>query len=137
MSKLFLSGACALLAAGFLVSVSPALADQPAVPVGPLNMNLTKKPVIFDHADHQQQKCGDCHHKVDGKENYQKCATAGCHDVLGNKDKSVHSYYRIAHDRKVTEIQSCLSCHVEVAKAKPDMKKALTSCVGSSCHPKN
>ena len=47
----------------------PALAAPPAVPTGPLEMNLTKKPVIFDHAQHSKLECGACHHQVAGKEN--------------------------------------------------------------------
>ena len=135
MKKLLLFGCGTLLAA---VLTAPALAAQPAVPSGPLTMSLTKKPVIFDHAQHSKLACGACHHQVAGKENYQKCSTAGCHDVLGAKDKSEHSYYRIAHDRKIAApYHSCMSCHTEVVKQMPDKKKAMTSCIGSSCHPKS
>lgn len=135
MKKLLLFGCGTLLAAALS---APALATPPAVPSEPLTMNLTKKPVVFDHAQHSNVECASCHHQVDGKENYQKCSTSGCHDVLGAKDKSVHSYYRIAHDRKIAaSYNSCLSCHSEVIKHLPDKKKAMTSCVGSSCHPKN
>ena len=134
MKKLLICGASALLATALAV---PVFAEQPAVPTEPLQMALTKKPVTFNHATHKDVQCGDCHHQVDGKENYQMCATAGCHDALGQKDKSVHSYYRIAHDRKTEKFSSCLKCHYEVAQAQPDKKKALTSCVGSSCHPKS
>ena len=135
MKKLLLFGGGALLAVALS---APALAAPPAVPAEPLTMNLTKKPVVFDHAQHSKLECGACHHQVDGKENYQKCATAGCHDVMGAKDKSVHSYYRIAHDRKIAApYNSCLSCHSEVIKQVSDKKKAMTACVGSSCHPKS
>lgn len=134
MRNLFALGACALLAVTLVI---PAFGEQPAVPTEPLKMALTKKTVMFDHSEHKDVPCGACHHQVAGKENYQKCSTAGCHDVLGQKDKSVNSYYRIAHDRKLKDIKSCLSCHFEVAEAKPDKKKELTSCVGSACHPKS
>lgn len=134
MRNVFALGACAMLAISLVV---PAFAEQPAMPAEPLKMALTKKPVMFDHTQHKDLQCGACHHQVNGKETYQKCATAGCHDLLGQKEKSVNSYFRIAHERKVTNIQSCMSCHLEVAAAKPDKKKELTSCVGSSCHPKS
>ena len=51
MKKLLLFGCGTLLAA---VLTAPALAAQPAVPSGPLTMSLTKKPVIFDHAQHSK-----------------------------------------------------------------------------------
>ncbi|MCH5276853.1 MAG: cytochrome c3 family protein [Desulfovibrionaceae bacterium] len=134
MEKLLISGAGALLIAALAV---PAWAGQPAVPSGPITMELTKKPVVFDHSFHKERQCVECHHEVDGAANFQKCASAGCHDALGQKDKTVHSYFRIAHDRKVEKSYSCLKCHGEVVQAKPDAKKALTACAGSSCHPKN
>ena len=31
--------------------------------------------------------------------------------------------------------QSCLSCHVKVVAEKPDLKKDLTGCAKSKCHP--
>ena len=134
MKKFFTPGAAALLV---IVLALPACAEQPAVPDGPIKMELTRKPVEFDHSFHKDRQCGECHHQVDGADNFQKCASAGCHDVLGQKDKTVQSYYRIAHDRKVEKSYSCLKCHFEVVQAQPDKKKALTSCAGSSCHPKN
>ncbi len=135
MKNQLLSGSLVALVMALAV---PALAAPPAVPTGPLEMNLTKKPVIFDHAQHSKLECGACHHQVAGKENYQKCATAGCHDVLNPKDKTSRCYYRIAHNRKVADpYHTCLSCHAEVVKQLPDKKKAMTSCVGSSCHPKS
>lgn len=134
MKKLLMFGGAALLSAALAL---PAYAGQPAVPSGPIAMELTKKPVAFDHSFHKERQCVECHHQVNGADNFQKCASAGCHDVLGPKDKTVQSYYRIAHDRKVEKSYSCLKCHFEVAQAQPDKKKALTSCAGSSCHPKN
>lgn len=117
--------------------VLPALAAQPAAPEGPLKMALTGKPVMFDHAVHSARTCADCHHAVNGEENYQKCSTAGCHDIIDQKDRTVNSYYRVMHDRKITQFSSCLSCHFEVVTDLPDRKKDLTSCVGSLCHPKS
>ena len=112
----------------------PAIAARPAVPEGVNKMALTpKQPVMFDHADHATVDCAVCHHEVDGVENFEKCSTSGCHDALGSKAKGVDSYYRIAHDRKLEN--SCLGCHVKEAKANPKLRKALTGCKGSSCHP--
>ena len=54
MKKLLLFGCGTLLAA---VLTAPALAAQPAVPSGPLTMSLTKKPVIFEHAQHSKLEC--------------------------------------------------------------------------------
>ncbi len=133
MKTIFMYGAVAILAAALTV---PALAEQPAVPEGPIKMEYVKKVVTFDHKDHEEIPCGSCHHPVDGKETFEKCATAGCHDKLDQKDKSVNSFYRAMHDKK-GKFQSCVACHTEEAKKNPAKKKELTSCNGSSCHPKD
>lgn len=133
MKKLLIFGTGVLLTGVMVLHVFA----EHSVPSDPVMMELTKKPVAFDHSFHKDRQCVECHHQVDGLEHFQKCASAGCHDVLGQKDKTVHSYYRIAHDRKVEKSYSCLKCHFEVAQAQPDKKKALTSCADSSCHPKN
>ncbi len=131
MKKVVLLSMCALLVIALAL---PAVAARPAVPEGPIKMALTAKaPVILNHATHTTVDCAVCHHAVDGVENYQKCSDAGCHDAIGNKEKGINSYYRIAHDRKLEA--SCIGCHVSVAKAKPEMRKTLTSCKGSACHP--
>lgn len=125
-----------MLSMSLIVAIAlavPAIAARPEVPVGPMKMELTEKHVVFNHDTHTSVDCAKCHHEVNGAENYQKCSDAGCHDVLGAKDKSVHSYYRIAHDRKVEN--SCIACHVTVAKDNPDLRKPLTGCKDSSCHP--
>ncbi|ABB39976.1 cytochrome c class III [Oleidesulfovibrio alaskensis G20] len=104
-------------------------------PADGLKMENTKMPVIFNHSSHSSYQCADCHHPVDGKENLAKCATAGCHDVFDKKDKSVHSYYKIIHDRKATTVATCMSCHLEAAGSDKDLKKELTGCKKSKCHP--
>ncbi len=132
MKRIMLS-ICALA----LIAIAlPALAERPAVPEGPMVMDLTKKPVTFNHSFHTTVDCGTCHHEVDGAENYGKCSASGCHDLLGNKEKSkVNSYYRVTHERKLDN--SCVGCHVKVAKEKKDKAKtkAMTGCSGSACHP--
>lgn len=129
MNKFIMYGVGVLLAIGLAL---PAIAARPEVPAGPLKMALTKKPVMFDHSKHVSIDCGVCHHQVDGKETFARCASSGCHDVIGNKAKDWNSYYRLAHDRKLDN--SCLGCHVKIAKKDKSKRKALTSCKGSSCH---
>ncbi len=127
----------AMLSMGVLVAIAlalPAIAARPPVPTAPSKMALTDKVASdFDHATHTSVDCAVCHHEVNGAENFAKCSTAGCHDAMGSKEKGVNSYYRIIHDRKLEN--SCLGCHVKTAKAKPELRKALTGCKGSSCHP--
>lgn len=128
-----------MLSMSILVAIAlalPAIAARPEVPVGPIKMALTAKAdkhVVFDHVNHTAVDCALCHHEVEGVENYEKCSSAGCHDALGAKEKGIDSYYRMAHDRKLDN--SCLGCHAKAAKANPKLRKALTGCKGSSCHP--
>lgn len=112
----------------------PALASQPAVPADGIKMDKGKQPVVFNHSTHKNEKCGVCHHPVDGKENYQKCGSAGCHDSMDRKDKSEKGYYNAIHGKNL-KFMNCLTCHLEVAAKEPDKKKELTSCKGSKCHP--
>jgi nitrate/TMAO reductase-like tetraheme cytochrome c subunit len=107
-------------------------------PTGPVKMDATKKPVIFNHDTHKDYKCGECHHPVDGKENYQKCATAGCHSAAKADKKKAGSYYKIVHNKKAGKksgIATCISCHKKVAGKDKAQKKALTGCKKSKCHP--
>lgn len=155
MKKLLMFGAGAMLATALVL---PAFADaeQPPVLTRPVKMAMTSKPVMFPHDIHTAQSCEACHtnmpkhfpplvvdtkqdcvvchHLVDGKSNFQKCSTAGCHDALDPKDKTVKSYFRIFHDRSYEN--SCMSCHENVIKTRPEKRQELTSCVGSACHPK-
>lgn len=131
MRKLFMCDVCLVFA---VAMAGPAIAARPAAPLEPVKMELTKMPVTFNHSTHASVDCGICHHPVEGVETYAACGSSGCHDVLDKKDKSWKSYYRLAHDRKVSN--SCLGCHVEVVKTDKAKRKELTSCKGSSCHPK-
>lgn len=58
MKKLLTFGAGALLVTALAL---PAFAEQPPVPDGPIKMELTKKPVMFDHGIHTAQQCVTCH----------------------------------------------------------------------------
>ncbi len=132
MKKLFILGAC-LLTAAFML---PAIASQPAAPADGLKMQKTAtKVVIFNHSTHTSVKCGECHHPVDGKEDYRACSTAGCHDNLDKKDKSVNSYYQAMHKTKDVKFQSCVACHTKTAGADAAKKKELAGCAKSKCHP--
>lgn len=124
----------ALPGLALLLFIAAPVSAVPEAPADGLKMEQTKKTVVFDHSVHKQHtQCSDCHHPVNGAENYQKCATAGCHD--GDRaDKSVHGYFRAIHGKNL-KFKSCVACHQEYAAAHPDMKKAMTSCKGSKCHP--
>ena len=125
-----------ILAVLILAFALPAAATQPAVPPDGLKMDKTKQPVIFNHSTHQKgMKCGECHHPVDGKENYGKCANAGCHDSMDRKDKSVKGYYNALHAKSGAKFATCASCHIQTAEKFPDKKKELTACKQSKCHP--
>lgn len=106
-------------------------ADAPA---DGLKMSATKNNVVFNHSTHKSAKCVDCHHLVDGKENTQKCSTAGCHSTADADKKNPGSYYNVMHGKKA-KLSTCISCHVEAAGADKDKKKMLTGCKKSSCHP--
>lgn len=127
-------GSLALLVMAFAI---PALAAQPTAPADGLKMEATqKKVVVFNHTSHKDVTCVQCHHPVQGKEEFRKCATAGCHDSMDRKDKSERGYYQAMHGKYDGQgVKSCVACHAEVAAAKPDMKKELTACKQSKCHP--
>ncbi len=132
MRKLLILGIICMMAA----LVLPALAAQPEAPADGIKMNKTgKKEVTFNHSTHKTVKCGDCHHPVDGKEDYRPCATAGCHDKLDKADKSVNSYYQIIHKTKDTKHQTCVACHTATAGDDKEKKKELAGCAKSKCHP--
>lgn len=130
MKRLVL-GSLALLVLAFAI---PALASQPAVPADGLKMEKGKQPVVFNHSTHKEITCGQCHHPVEGKENFQKCGTAGCHDSMDRKDKSVKGYYNAMHGKDL-KYPTCLTCHREMAEKQPEKKKELTACKQSKCHP--
>ena len=120
--------------AAVCLCAAPAQASRPDVPAQPLEFKgaNAKKAVMFNHKTHSAYDCNVCHHEVNGKESYAKCATAGCHeDLTGRKSPAL---YAVVHNRKDLKFQTCMSCHVKVAAEKPDQKKALTGCKGSLCH---
>lgn len=118
-----------------LALAAPAFA-APAAPADGLEMvgSNPKKVVKFNHSTHKDIECTVCHHPVDGKENFAKCATAGCHDDLAGK-KGTKSLYYVVHSKKNVKFQSCLQCHDKIVAEKPDLKKDLTGCAKSKCHP--
>lgn len=157
MKNLLAFGSAALIAAALAL---PAGAAQFAnIPNGPIKMELTEKPVYFDHNTHTTQdcttchasmpahfpplvvdtekQCAVCHHKVAGTTPKFKCGTAGCHNP--DDKQADRSYFKIVHDRDIYGkghvADSCLGCHTDVAKARPEKKQALTGCAGSACHP--
>ncbi len=119
----------------FVLAIAvPALAAQPEVPADGIQMKNGKKAVVFNHSTHKDITCGSCHHPVDGKEDFRKCSTAGCHDDFKAK-KGVKSLYYVMHAKKGTKFDTCVSCHAKVAGADAAKKKELTGCAKSKCHP--
>lgn len=123
-----------LTAIPLLTLALPVLAAQPPVPDKPLEFKGSKKTVMFPHDVHQKVECVTCHHQVQGKENFQKCATAGCHDDLTAK-KGEKSLFYVVHTKTGLKQQTCLECHGKIVAEKPELKKELTGCAKSKCHP--
>lgn len=128
----------ALAALAALALAMPLIAAD--APADGLKMAATKKAknhVIFNHSTHTSADCAACHHPVDGKENYGKCSNDGCHSTAKADKKKAGSYYKIIHAKKVGKsgIATCVSCHKETAGKDKAMKKALTGCKKSKCHP--
>ena len=117
-----------------LAFATPVLAAD--APADGLKMAASKKPVVFNHGTHKDVACAECHHPIDGKEDYRKCSTAGCHDDFKAK-KGTKSYYAVMHGKKL-KYDSCVSCHAKVVKEKAPkdkaFKKSMTGCKGSGCH---
>ena len=131
MKKLLILAIFCMLAA----LVLPAFAAQPDTPADGTKLNKGgKKEVIFNHSTHKDVACIDCHHLVEGKEDFRACATAGCHDAIGQKEKGINSWYQAVHKMKDVQHQSCVSCHTKVAGDDKDKKKELTGCAKSKCH---
>ncbi len=131
MKKLFV---CVVAAAIICAFALPNLfaADAPA---DGLKMDKTKTPVVFNHSTHKAEDCEFCHHKSkDNPENIKKCSSEGCHDNFDKKAKGPENYYKAIHGAGKT-IPTCLSCHKEKAGKDKDMKKKLTGCKKSACHP--
>lgn len=123
---------CLSLLALMLFAAPAASWAAPAAPDGPLDFKGSQKTVIFNHKTHASYDCKICHHEVNGKEDYGKCANSGCHeDLTGKKSPAL---YAVVHSRKELAHQTCMSCHVKIAAEQPDRKKELTGCKGSACH---
>lgn len=132
MKKLLMLGIICMTAA----LVLPAYASRPDVPADGIKMNFSgKKEVTFNHSTHKDEDCAACHHPVDGKENYGKCNSEGCHFVKGTADKSINSYNQAIHKKKDAKFQTCVSCHEKVAGDDKAKKKELAGCAKSKCHP--
>ena len=132
----------AMLAVGMIMFGAPALSladEQPAVPADGLDFAGAKKSVKFNHSSHKTVECKTCHHEVEGKQTYAKCASAGCHDDLTGKQPP-KALFPIAHSKKKLGHQTCMSCHDSVVAQKSGdeqaaLKKELMGCKGSKCHP--
>ncbi len=129
MKRILLLSVVCLLA----VFILPALA-APEAPADGTKLNKGgKKEVIFNHSTHATIKCVDCHHPVEGKEEFRACGTAGCHEGMDKKDPM--SYYMVIHNNKGPKFSTCVSCHIATAGEDKEMKKALAGCTKSKCHP--
>ena len=147
------------LGATLIVALTlPLYAAQPKVPAEPIKMEQTNRPVVFNHVTHtakdcavchenvshfpplsisEQDTCVVCHHLIYG-ELPDVMACSSCHYELDRRDKSTESYFQIAHGRNFSEDDknSCLNCHMDVIKTRPEKRHELTACAGSACHPK-
>ena len=124
-----------LLMAGILcAALAQAAPDSP--PDG-LKMHKTKRTVVFNHSTHKKNmECTACHHPVQGKENFAKCSTAGCHDnVTDRTDTSKRGYHNVFHNVETTKMKTCNGCHLDVAAKNPAREQELTGCAESKCHP--
>ena len=128
MKKIF--ALTCMLALIFAVSAWAA----PAAPDKPVEIKGSQKAVMFPHAPHEKVECVTCHHLVDGKESFAKCGSAGCHDDLTAK-KGEKSLFYVIHTKTGLKHTNCAECHSKVVAEKPDLKKDLTGCAKSKCHP--
>ena len=106
----------------------------PAAPDKPLEFKGSQKTVMFPHTVHAKIECVTCHHQVDGKETFAKCGSSGCHDDLTGKQGEKSLYY-VVHTKKELKHMNCFGCHSKVVEEKPELKKDLTACAKSKCHP--
>lgn len=132
MKKILFLGVVCFAIASFCALPVLNAADAPA---DGLKMEATKQPVTFNHSTHGDYECKDCHHQWDGSSAIKKCSDAGCHDNFDRKAKGPDSYYQAMHNRRVKDVQSCISCHGDVAGKDREMKRELTGCRKSACHP--
>lgn len=117
-------------------AASEAKAERPNPPEGEIGIKGSRRTVMFSHQQgHKDISCVSCHHKVKDQETFKKCSTSGCHDDLKAK-KGEHSLYFVMHNKgEELKHTTCMSCHVKTVADKPDLKKKLTGCSGSACHP--
>lgn len=129
-------GAMAMFAFMACPCVAEEDASQPRAPEGAVAIQGSKKTVMFEHGKgHKGIECVVCHHAVNGRRTFAKCADAGCHDDLTAK-KGEKSLYLVMHSKsEALRHQTCMSCHVKTVAEKPDIKKAMTGCTQSYCHP--
>ena len=114
-----------------LMLVPPAMADdRPEMPNNPVEIQGLRRSVLFPHDVHQDSACVDCHHEVEGRETYEKCASAGCHDNLESKESP--ALRGIIHTKKGLKRDSCAMCHIRIAT--PETRKRLLGCKESGCH---
>lgn len=138
MRALFICLLATSIASLALQGQAPAAEDatQPEAPKEEVPITGSKRTVMFPHnKGHENIECVVCHHPVEGKPTWKKCASSGCHDNLTEK-KGESSLYFVMHSKsEELKHQSCMSCHVKTVEEKPDLKKRLTGCSGSACHP--
>lgn len=107
----------------------------PAAPDKPVEIKGSQKSVMFPHTTHAKIECVTCHHLVDGKESYAKCGSSGCHDDLTAKKGEKSLFYAIHSKSEDLKHTSCMACHTKVVAEKPELKKEMTGCAKSRCHP--
>lgn len=120
--------------------VLPVMVSAADAPADPITMDKGGKGVVFQHSTHTVNPCVECHHKVDGKEDYRSCSTDGCHPLEGGPPAPYKSLKGINHNKKPAEgYTTCVSCHTKTAKEKgmdKDATAKMTKCNDSLCHPK-
>ncbi|MBE6441819.1 MAG: cytochrome c3 family protein [Desulfovibrio sp.] len=119
---------------GLLLATAAFAVAAPSAPQQPLELQGSKKTVMFPHGAHAAIACADCHHLVDGKESFAKCGSAGCHDDIQGR-QGVKSLYNVMHSKKELNHATCVGCHAKFVAEHPDRKKELTGCAKSACHP--
>ena len=120
--------------------VLPVMVSAADAPADPITMDKGGKGVVFQHSTHAEVACVDCHHMVDGKEDYRSCITDGCHPLEGGPPAPYKTLKGMLHNKKPAEgYTTCVSCHTKTAKDKGMDKEAtakMTKCNDSYCHPK-
>ncbi|SME93454.1 cytochrome c3 family protein [Desulfovibrio gilichinskyi] len=138
MKNLFI--VCLICLGMTVLAIAANAGDKKAVeaPEGDLMINFIKGNsksnigVSFNHANHENYECVDCHHALKKTKVPTSCAT--CHTNFEPVPvKGYKSYFKAMHiKRNNTKRNSCLSCHVKEFGNDPKM----TGCTASVCHPK-